>query len=558
MHWTIGNRLALLFAIFAVSMLSLSAFMVISKRNEAFAQRQGELTRLVDSATGIMQTFSDKVDAGEMSLADAQAAAAEVVSKLRYNESDYFWINDMNSVMIMHAVKPDLNGKDLSDLEDPNGKNLFPEFVRVVKADGAGFVDYEWPKPSSEQPVPKLSYVKGFAPWGWIIGTGVYIDDLNAEFWSSLPKIGGIILLILGLIGAVSLALVRSITKPLGVLTGAMDQLSRGDTDLVVPGTERSDEIGHMAQALEIFRENAVEQEKLKSNQNSEAQHRIERQQSIDQLIAEFRGTVQQLTVNMSDTTRNLEDTAKALTDVATQSAQQASDASGASQMASDNVQSVASASEELASSIEEIGRQVSQTTQVVAKATAGAQASNEKVAGLAASAEKIGDVVNLIQDIAEQTNLLALNATIEAARAGEMGKGFAVVAAEVKELATQTSKATEEISSQISAIQTSTNDAAEAIEEITQTMDEVNGYTTSIASAVDQQGAATSEISRNIQTAAGGTQQVVSNIDQLNHAVTETNSSADTVLQSSNNVSEISQKLKRELDDFLDSVAAA
>ncbi|MEP3275980.1 MAG: cache domain-containing protein [Stappiaceae bacterium] len=558
MRWTIGNRLALLFVIFAVAMLSLSAFMVVSTRNEAFAQRQGELTRLVDSATGIMQTYYDKVEAGEMSLAEAQAAAAGVVSNLRYNKSDYFWINDMNNVMIMHAVKPALNGKNLKDLEDPNGKKLFPEFVRIVKADGAGFVDYEWPKPGSEQAVPKLSYVKGFAPWGWIIGTGVYIDDINAQFWSSLPTIGGIILLVLGVIGAASYALVRSITKPLGILTGTMDQLSGGNTDVVIPGTARSDEIGNMARALEIFKENAVEQGNLRANQDEEAQGRVDRQHNIDNLISSFRETVQQLTGDMSGTTRNLEDTAQALTGVATQSAQQASDASGASQMASDNVQNVASAAEELASSIEEIGRQVSQTTEVVEKATVGAQASNEKVVGLAASAEKIGDVVNLIQDIAEQTNLLALNATIEAARAGEMGKGFAVVASEVKELATQTSKATEEIGSQISAIQASTNDAAEAIAEITQTMDEVNGYTTSIASAVDQQGAATSEISRNIQTAASGTQQVVSNIDQLNNAVTETNSSADTVLKSSAEVTEISDKLKRELDEFLDSVAAA
>ena len=253
-----------------------------------------------------------------------------------------------------------------------------------------------------------------------------------------------------------------------------------------------------------------------------------------------------------------MEQTAKTLSNIADETSGRATSAAAASEEASVNVQAVAAAAEELSTSIEEIGSRIVETKKIVEEATEATGVTNDKVASLDMSAQKIGEVVNLIQDIAEQTNLLALNATIEAARAGEMGKGFAVVASEVKELANQTSKATEDISTQISDIQESTREAVQAIDAIAHTMSDVNTFTSSIATAVQQQGAATSEISQNVQQAAIGTQGVAKNMTGVTSSVTETNESAGQVLSASRQVADQSLKLRSTISTFLENVRTA
>lgn len=361
------------------------------------------------------------------------------------------------------------------------------------------------------------------------------------------------------LLGVLLAALLNlAISRPINGLTRVMARLADGHNDVEIAGLDRGDEIGEMSRTVQVFRDNAVERERLRAERRAEETQRRERQQAVDTMIASFRETVTGLLTSVGQTASGLDDTARTLTETAQHSAQKADETENASTVASRNVGTVASATEELASSIREISDQVSRTTDVVGQATEGTRVTNDKVAGLAESAAKIGEVVTLIQAIAEQTNLLALNATIEAARAGEAGRGFAVVAAEVKELATQTSKATEEISSQIAAIQSATQGSVEAIADITRTMDEVNSYTGAIAAAVSQQGSATTEISRNVQQAAQGTEIVSTNIADLSGAVDQTAVSAGHVVRASGELGARTEELRREVDRFLSDVAAA
>jgi len=350
----------------------------------------------------------------------------------------------------------------------------------------------------------------------------------------------------------------RGLATPISRVTQAMRQLASGNTEVELLDANRKDEIGDMSSAVLVFRDNAIEREHLRSDQEKEQEAHIKRQQRIEQLIADFRTTAQNMLESVGTNMEQMQSTAQVLTGIADDTAERASGAANASEDASNNVQTVASAAEELSSSIGEIGRQISQTTEIVNQATDEARSANDKVATLSEGAQKIGDVVSLIQDIAEQTNLLALNATIEAARAGEMGKGFAVVASEVKSLATQTAKATEEIASQISAIQGSTQEAVGAIQNISKTMEEANGYTAAIAAAVEEQSAATSDISHNVQLAATGTKDVATNMSGVTAAVSETTQSAAQVEHASGDVADQAKKLEKVVGTFLTEVAAA
>jgi methyl-accepting chemotaxis protein len=368
----------------------------------------------------------------------------------------------------------------------------------------------------------------------------------------------GAMVLMLVFVTLVSTIVARSITTPMMSLVDDMRRLASDDTAVTLRGVERRDELGDMTRAVAVFRDSAIERKRLEAEAEQLAAAGLVRQKNVVGLISGFESSVREVLASLQSTATEMDSTSRALSGVAGQATSRAASAASSSEQASQNVQTVAAAAEELSASISEISQRVVQTNEIVAKASADAEAANHRVEQLASAAGRIGNVINLIRDIAEQTNLLALNATIEAARAGEAGKGFAVVASEVKALAGQTAKATEEIGTQIGAIQVETKAAVAAIEVIARTMTEVQNYTSAIAAAVEEQGAATQEISRNVQEAASGTRMVADNMGDVTAASGETSQSADQVQIVAGDVARQASRLESDVRSFLDAVRAA
>ncbi|MBV8926554.1 MAG: cache domain-containing protein [Bradyrhizobium sp.] len=555
----ISFKLVLIIAISLSGMLVMAPIALSAMRSQMMADRQAKTRQMIDVGYGILAHYHQLESEGKLSRDAAQAGAIGEIKALRYDKAEYFWLNDMTPKMVMHPIKPELDGKDLANLKDPAGNHLFMGFVDVVKTRGEGFYSYLWPKPGFDQPVPKISYVKGFAPWGWLIGTGIYLDDVDAVFRQNAAMFGLVSLIVFTLVLVSSIIIGRSVTRPLAIVGGLTRRLASGDGDFEIPYTERRDEIGGLAQALRVFRDNAAAVAKLHAEQAELKQKADgEKRAAMIDLAARFEASIQAVVGEVIGEAGQMQQAAQSMSCTAGQASQRAHAMENACQQASSNVQTVASAAEELSNSISEISQRVTQAAQVASQAAADGQRTNQTVEGLAAAANKIGEVIGLINQIAAQTNLLALNATIEAARAGEAGKGFAVVASEVKSLATQTAKATDEISAQISSIQAETHQVVGNIGAIRNTIMQVNEISSSIAAAVEEQGAATKEIAQSVQQAASGTSSVSQNIAEVTAATTETGSIAEAVLHSSGQLSGKLEMLQQEVATFLAGVRAA
>lgn len=408
-----------------------------------------------------------------------------------------------------------------------------------------------------------INVVSAYTPFEFLGTQWVILAEIDeAETLKPVLQMRNQALLLMSLLAVIIVVVgvffSRMITVPISTITAAMEVLSRGDTSITVPESNRMDEIGDMAKALEVFKQNRIEADRLAKEQQLEQEKQIERAKNLENITAGFEAEVSELIATLSAASTELSSTAQSMTGIAEKTSEQSSAMSKASTATSENIQTVASASEELSASIRELSKQVQNTSQAATAATGDVDKASEQVEGLLQASEKIGDVVNLIQDIAEQTNLLALNATIESARAGEAGKGFAVVANEVKALAGETSKATEQIAEEVQQVQGEVQDAVDAIKNIEIKIREVDASASAIAAAIEEQNATTEEITRNTQTSATNMQELNGNVGNVNEAAQTTGSAANDVLSASNELSSQTNSLKQKVADFLQKVKAA
>lgn len=302
-------------ALFAAGMIVLAGFSLFNLRTELLSDRKHELKSLVDVAMSIVKAEHERARKGNVTEAEAKAEALRQLSRLRYGADDYVWVNDMHPRMVMHPMRPELNGRDLTTNKDPNGKALFVEFVNAVSKDGAGFVDYEWPRPGVDKPQPKLSYVNGFAPWGWVIGTGVYVDDISARFMQAGTTLAMWVIVMFAGLMVLPLMISRKLVATITRMTNAMKALAHGDTSLDIPDQNRTDELGDMAAALVVFRNNAIERNRLE-------QDRIERDATLEQerikahqLADELDAALNTLALSVANSARQMTSSADDLSD---------------------------------------------------------------------------------------------------------------------------------------------------------------------------------------------------------------------------------------------------
>jgi methyl-accepting chemotaxis protein len=471
----------------------------------------------------------------------------------------YAVVYNADSSILLNGANPQLEGK-ITGATDSNGVLIADAQMKAAnQAAEGGVTSYLYPRPGQTVPVRKTVFVRKFAPWNVVMSYGLYVDDIDADVNALMLRLAAIGIGLMVLMAVLSWFIARDVLGALERQKNRMQRIAAGSLDEPVEETDRADEIGRMAETLEVLRQTAMtartlEAEQVATKQRSEQ----EKREALISLADHFDASVGQLVGLMASGSGELEATAKSMSSTAEGTNRRAAVVGSAATEASQRVQTVAAAAEELSSSITEISRQVAQSAEVTGRAVESARRTDTIVRALSDGAQQIEHVAELISSIAAQTNLLALNATIEAARAGEAGRGFAVVAAEVKTLASQTAEATKEIGDKISQIQGATKEAVEAIDGITVTIEEVSRIATSIGSAIEEQGAATAEIARSVSQTAEATKEVTSNIGGVSSAANETGNAAGLVLTAASNLSKQAEQLSGEVSTFLAGVRAA
>ena len=558
LFYSINGRL-LVIPLIALIALSLAGIVAVrSIADVTLVEHEARARAVTESVAKIVEAFEQKAASGQMTDAAAQEAAKEVLRSIRYDGSEYVIARTVDGVITVNGLFPKREGVQSWDNKDANGTYFSREMVKQAEA-GGGYNYYLWPKAPNTPPARKATYSLLTGRWKWVVGSGVYLDDVDAAIWRYGERITAVIAAVALLSFGVALWFGRRITRPILNITEAARRLSDGDLSVKISGLDRRDEIGTLAQAIAVLKERSAEATRLGTEQDRvKAAAAQERQAAMAKLANGFEASVKAVADGMASSANEMKASANAVTAAASTANQETTAAAAAAEQTSANVGTVASATEELSSSIREISGQVTRSTEIASNAVQEADRANSVMSGLADSAKRVGDIVALISGIAGQTNLLALNATIEAARAGDAGKGFAVVASEVKQLATQTAKATEEIQATVAEIQSMTGTAVTAIQGIGGIVARMNEITAAVAASVEEQGAATREIAGNVQQAATGARQVSSNVSAAQGAVAQTDEVATKVLKAAGTLSTDAQRLQSEVARFLSGVRAA
>ncbi|MGQ8916170.1 methyl-accepting chemotaxis protein [Pseudomonas lundensis] len=513
---SISRRLWLILLVAMAMLLALGLLMLKQIHEDLYQGKVQKTQHVVQTASGILNHYHGLETAGTLSREAAQQQALAVVRQLRYDHDDYFWINDLRPYMVMHPTNPKLDGKDLSAIKDPDGFALFNEMASLAKTKGAGMVDYRWPKPGSDAPVQKTSYVQLFEPWGWVIGSGVYIDDMQAEFWGQVWRACGVGLGIALIMAALVTLIARSIVRPLQEAVQAMANIASGESDLTRSlDTHGQDELTSMAQHFNGF---VAKLRNVVGHLQSTATALDQSSTQMGHDASEAQQRCQQQALQMDQVATAINEVSYAVQDVAKNAEHAASEMRGAQDQAQQGQHNIDSSLQQ----IDDLSGTISQAVEVIRT--------------LASQTTDISTVLEVIRSIAEQTNLLALNAAIEAARAGEQGRGFAVVADEVRLLAQRTQKSTADIQAMIEGLQKHSEaavnviasssrasqltieqatQAGQSLSSIGQALTNLNGLNASIASATLQQSHVVEDINQNVTQAAGLSQSTAQAAEQ-------------------------------------------